>query len=110
MATPNAETTAPKPTTTVNNKTEELKVVFDQFDANGDGKISASELGEVLKSTGSSYTKEDLRRVIFLLGVNLVLISETNCHGDQCFSLSSTSQSLNWYADISSQQTQLIYG
>ena len=43
---------------------DELKKVFDQFDANHDGKISVSELGSVLKSMGSSYTQEELQRVM----------------------------------------------
>ncbi|CAH8258064.1 unnamed protein product [Arabidopsis lyrata] len=42
----------------------ELKKVFDQFDSNGDGKISVSELGNVFKSMGTSYTEEELNRVL----------------------------------------------
>lgn len=42
----------------------ELKKVFDQFDANGDGKISVSELGNVFKSMGTSYTEAELNRVL----------------------------------------------
>ncbi|XP_021292236.1 probable calcium-binding protein CML27 [Herrania umbratica] len=43
---------------------DELQKVFNQFDANKDGKISVSELGDVLKAMGSSYTKEELERVM----------------------------------------------
>ncbi|KFK41806.1 hypothetical protein AALP_AA2G174300 [Arabis alpina] len=42
----------------------ELKKVFDQFDSNGDGKISVSELNNVFKSMGTSYTEEELNRVL----------------------------------------------
>ncbi|GAV69959.1 EF_hand_5 domain-containing protein [Cephalotus follicularis] len=43
---------------------EELQKVFDQFDANKDGKISATELGAVLKSLGSTYTESEIERVM----------------------------------------------
>ncbi|KAG8639804.1 probable calcium-binding protein CML26 [Manihot esculenta] len=43
---------------------DELHKVFNQFDSNGDGKISVAELGNVLKSMGSSYTTVELERVM----------------------------------------------
>ncbi|KAJ6687306.1 CALCIUM-BINDING PROTEIN CML27-RELATED [Salix koriyanagi] len=65
ISNPNPETAAPKSSTAVNiDDTSELRRVFEQFDTNGDGKISASELGEVLKSMGSTYTREELLRVM----------------------------------------------
>ncbi|MBA0585880.1 hypothetical protein Gorai_016641, partial [Gossypium raimondii] len=42
----------------------ELQKVFNQFDANRDGKISMTELRDVLKSMGSSITEEELKRVL----------------------------------------------
>ncbi|XP_050215359.1 probable calcium-binding protein CML27 [Mercurialis annua] len=43
---------------------DELQKVFNQFDANQDGKISLSELGGVLKAMGSPYTEAELERVM----------------------------------------------
>lgn len=43
---------------------EEMQKIFNQFDANKDGKISLTELATVLKSMGSSYTEEELIRVM----------------------------------------------
>ncbi|CAJ1952062.1 unnamed protein product [Sphenostylis stenocarpa] len=42
----------------------ELERVFNRFDANGDGKISADELDDVLRTLGSGVSPEDLRRVM----------------------------------------------
>ncbi|XP_022760134.1 probable calcium-binding protein CML27 [Durio zibethinus] len=42
----------------------QLQKVFNQFDANNDGEISVTELGDVLKTLGSSYTEEELKRVM----------------------------------------------
>lgn len=39
---------------------EELEDVFKRFDANGDGKISSSELGEILRSMGSRVGSQEL--------------------------------------------------
>ncbi|CAK8534250.1 unnamed protein product [Lathyrus sativus] len=45
--------------------TDELKKVFNDFDANGDGKISANELETVLRTLRSDVPQEDeLRRVM----------------------------------------------
>ncbi|XP_075507932.1 polcalcin Ole e 3-like [Primulina tabacum] len=35
--------------------------IFKRFDANGDGKVSSSELGDVLKTLGSVSNEEILR-------------------------------------------------
>jgi calcium-binding protein CML len=43
---------------------DELRKVFDQFDANKDGRISLPELGSVLQAMGSSYSDAELRRVM----------------------------------------------
>lgn len=43
---------------------EELKRVFDRFDANGDGKISVTELDNVLRTLGSGVPPEELQRVM----------------------------------------------
>ncbi|EOA32571.1 hypothetical protein CARUB_v10015861mg [Capsella rubella] len=37
--------------------------IFKRFDANGDGKISAAELGDALKNLGS-VTHEDIKRMM----------------------------------------------
>ncbi|XP_073012386.1 polcalcin Phl p 7-like [Typha latifolia] len=36
----------------------ELERIFKRFDANGDGKISSAELGEALRTLGSTSTDE----------------------------------------------------
>uniref|UniRef100_A0A7N0UUP4 EF-hand domain-containing protein n=1 Tax=Kalanchoe fedtschenkoi TaxID=63787 RepID=A0A7N0UUP4_KALFE len=41
----------------------ERERIFKRFDANGDGKISSSELGEALKSLGS-VTAEEVQRMM----------------------------------------------
>jgi len=51
--------TDPKPVVT-----DEVRRVFKSFDANGDGKISVSELGNVLKALGSNVPAEELQRVM----------------------------------------------
>ncbi|CAJ1936626.1 unnamed protein product [Sphenostylis stenocarpa] len=43
---------------------EEMKRVFNRFDANGDGKISVSELDNVLRTLGSGVPPDDLQRVM----------------------------------------------
>ncbi|TYG91951.1 hypothetical protein ES288_A12G304300v1 [Gossypium darwinii] len=44
--------------------TDELKRVFNQFDANKDGQISITELRDVLKAMGSNYSEEEFKRVM----------------------------------------------
>ncbi|KAK2969369.1 hypothetical protein RJ640_000641 [Escallonia rubra] len=43
---------------------DEVKRVFERFDANGDGKISASELAGVMKTLGSDTSKEEISRMM----------------------------------------------
>ncbi|KAG8388028.1 hypothetical protein BUALT_Bualt02G0082600 [Buddleja alternifolia] len=43
---------------------DEIQKAFDHFDANGDGKISSSELGGVLKALGSDTSADDLGRMM----------------------------------------------
>ncbi|XP_010033692.2 probable calcium-binding protein CML27 [Eucalyptus grandis] len=74
MATPPTPTQAPTPAAAAaaaaapphlpHMTDEELRKVFDQFDANGDGKISAAELSQVLAAMGSAVPPEDLDRAM----------------------------------------------
>ncbi|KAK9278498.1 hypothetical protein L1049_028064 [Liquidambar formosana] len=43
---------------------DEVNRVFKRFDANGDGKISAAELAEVLKALGSDSSLEEVGRMM----------------------------------------------
>ncbi|KAE8710306.1 putative calcium-binding protein CML25 [Hibiscus syriacus] len=43
---------------------QEIEEVFKKFDVNGDGKISASELGSILKSLGQRPSDEELDDMI----------------------------------------------
>lgn len=43
---------------------DDIVKVFKRFDSNGDGKISFSELGDVLSALGSSPSPDDLRRMM----------------------------------------------
>lgn len=44
---------------------EEVEKVFNRFDANGDGKISVSELGSVLDSLGSTFSSSvEVQRIM----------------------------------------------
>ncbi|KAH6830930.1 EF hand calcium-binding protein family [Perilla frutescens var. hirtella] len=43
---------------------EELEHVFKKFDANGDGKICAAELGSIMGSLGHPVTEEELKSMI----------------------------------------------
>lgn len=53
---------------------EELSQVFKKFDVNGDGKVSASELGSIMGSLGSPATVEELAE----------MIKEVDSDGDGC--------------------------
>ncbi|CAN0841925.1 Probable calcium-binding protein CML10 [Linum grandiflorum] len=41
---------------------DELELVFKKFDVNGDGKISASELGSIMSSLGQKASEEELQK------------------------------------------------
>ncbi|KAL6963022.1 hypothetical protein U1Q18_037987, partial [Sarracenia purpurea var. burkii] len=43
---------------------EEVKKVFNRFDANGDGMISATELVDVMKALGSNTSEEEVKRMM----------------------------------------------
>ncbi|XP_077230958.1 putative calcium-binding protein CML18 [Tasmannia lanceolata] len=43
---------------------EGVEQVFKRFDTNGDGKITASELGDVMNALGSSTSPEELQRMM----------------------------------------------
>ncbi|KAL5973662.1 hypothetical protein ACLOJK_030316 [Asimina triloba] len=47
-----------------NHNLEEVEKVFDRFDTNKDGKISASEMGHVLRALGSSPTDDEIKRMM----------------------------------------------
>ncbi|XP_065010296.1 probable calcium-binding protein CML18 [Musa acuminata AAA Group] len=46
------------------NTTDELQKVFDRYDANGDGKISASELAGVIRALGADASPAEVRDMI----------------------------------------------
>uniref|UniRef100_A0A0C9QWJ3 TSA: Wollemia nobilis Ref_Wollemi_Transcript_4143_1211 transcribed RNA sequence n=1 Tax=Wollemia nobilis TaxID=56998 RepID=A0A0C9QWJ3_9CONI len=56
----------------------ELESVFNKFDANGDGKISSSELGDILRSLGNDTSEEELR----------LMMAEADSDGDGYVDLS----------------------
>lgn len=45
-------------------KMEEVEKVFNRYDANGDGKISASELGKVVRALSSDVSDEALQSMM----------------------------------------------
>ncbi|RDY03022.1 hypothetical protein CR513_13444, partial [Mucuna pruriens] len=66
---------------------DELKRVFNSFDANGDGKISVSELDNILRTLGSSVPPEELQHVMDDLDTDhdgFINLSEfaAFCHSD----------------------------
>ncbi|KAL5544987.1 hypothetical protein UlMin_008771 [Ulmus minor] len=62
-ADPNQESNKPKSSVYLQNS-DELQRVFDQFDVNHDGKISVTELGDVLKALGTTVPPNELGRVM----------------------------------------------
>ncbi|KAG6437573.1 hypothetical protein SASPL_102492 [Salvia splendens] len=46
---------------------DELEKVFKKFDANGDGRICAEELGAIMSSLGHPASEEELRGMTALL-------------------------------------------
>ncbi|GLJ55085.1 hypothetical protein SUGI_1182290 [Cryptomeria japonica] len=57
---------------------EELQNVFNKFDANGDGKISPSELGHVMRSLGHDATEDEVQ----------LMMAEADSDGDGYVDLS----------------------
>lgn len=43
---------------------EEVKKIFNKFDKNGDGRISRSELKDVLKALGSDISSDEVKRIM----------------------------------------------
>ncbi|KAG6397717.1 hypothetical protein SASPL_143887 [Salvia splendens] len=43
---------------------EEAEKVFSKFDTNGDGKISLSELGDILNGLGSATSADEVKRIM----------------------------------------------
>ncbi|CAK8538126.1 unnamed protein product [Lathyrus sativus] len=43
---------------------DEVQKIFSKFDKNGDGKISSSELKEMLSTLGSKTTSEEVKRMM----------------------------------------------
>ncbi|KAL7251890.1 hypothetical protein ACSBR1_013691 [Camellia fascicularis] len=50
---------------------EEVKKVFNHFDANGDSKISAMELVSVMKAFQSNTSKDEVKRIMEELDIDL---------------------------------------
>lgn len=47
-----------------NSNGDEVKKIFDKFDKNGDGKISSSELKDILHSLGSMTSPDEVKRIM----------------------------------------------
>ncbi|KAI4379090.1 hypothetical protein MLD38_005429 [Melastoma candidum] len=74
--TPPADPLVPSRTPSFHATVDELDHVFRKFDVNGDGKISASELGAILSSLGYTETEEELAK----------MVKEVDADGDGCIS------------------------
>ena len=63
---------------------EELRVTFDLFDTNKDGKISKDELSQVLQNLGSQANEEELesKKIIYALLNRLSEIANSELKGD----------------------------
>ncbi|XP_051114774.1 probable calcium-binding protein CML18 [Andrographis paniculata] len=68
----------PPPLTAQDDAGDEVSKVFNKFDANGDGKISAAEFGAVLTALGSPTAEDEVARAM----------SELDTDGDGSINLS----------------------
>ncbi|XP_050374440.1 calcium-binding protein CML24-like [Argentina anserina] len=48
----------------VGSSPEELKLIFDKFDKNGDGRICCDELREIFRELGSETTPDEVRTIM----------------------------------------------
>lgn len=48
----------------ISSEMNDVEMVFRKFDANGDGKISLTELGAILRALGSDTSESELKRVM----------------------------------------------
>ncbi|PIN19727.1 Calmodulin and related proteins (EF-Hand superfamily) [Handroanthus impetiginosus] len=56
--------TNPNSEATPSTQEDEVEKVFKKFDANGDGKISSTELGAILNGLGSTATADEVSRIM----------------------------------------------
>lgn len=67
---------------------DEVRKIFDKFDKNGDGKISSSELEEMMTKLGTQTTEEEVKRMMAELDkngdgyVDLKEFAEFHCSAD----------------------------